>query len=108
MNIRRQGSLRGVKIPGGDRTAPDASRRLARIINQVELPKRVVQPDTVPDYGKRTHKGTEPKVNPRSYRLSVSADLELKAILKTLGIVNNTTGVEACIHAVAQRLNISH
>lgn len=96
-----------VKIPSADRTAPDASRKLARLVNQVKMPQLVVQPDTIPDYGKQTHKGSEPKVNPRSYRLSVSADKELKSILTTLGLFNNTTGVETCIHAVAQRLGIS-
>lgn len=97
-----------VKVKTEDRTAPDASRRLAIAINLVVMPDlRWQEPQPIPDYGKQTHKDSEPKTNPRSYRLSVSADEELTAILATLGINNNTTGVEACIHAVAMRLGIS-
>lgn len=95
-----------VTVTTEDRLAPDASRRLGRLINEVKLPERSGI-EVLSTYDKQTHKASEPKNRPRSYRLSISAEKELKAILATLGITNSTTGVEACIHAAAERLNIN-
>lgn len=97
-------------VTDDDRDAPDAARRLARKVNKVPLPKGGVvyskpssKSNGVP---KITHKLTERKTPPRSFRLSESAFAELESIGSTLGIVNDTTTVEMCIHMAAQRLGI--
>lgn len=56
---------------------------------------------------KQTHKTTEPKSRPRSYRFADSVEGKMARAQKRLGLSNQTTFVEAAILAACRKLGIN-
>lgn len=87
--------------------SPNASSILGQVL--AELPP--VPADTLSELpaqfkGKRTHKATEPKAKPRSYRFSVSVERKMAKAQRKLRVQNQTTFVEGAIIAACRQLGI--
>lgn len=87
---------------------PNASAIIGEII--AELPsikvERLVEPTVVHYDKKQTHKSTEPKARPRSYRFGVSVEKRLKKAKRLLGATSETDFVEGAIIAACRKLGV--
>lgn len=95
-------------ITKGELQAANASSIIGEVL--AELPsvkaERVSGAPTVTFKNKRTHKSSEPKAKPRSFRFAVSVERRMKKAQRELGVRNQTTFVEAAIIAACRKLGI--
>jgi hypothetical protein len=109
--MREQPTKRGGTrrlLSKGELLSPKASTILAQRI--AGLPPVVVgEVDILPGVypEKHTHKASEPKSAPRSYRFADSVEGNMAKAQKRLGVTNQTTFVEAAILAACLKLGIN-
>lgn len=92
----------------GDVESPNASAIIGEAI--AELPSvraDKVTVGTARQYDKkRTHKASEPKASPRSYRFGVSVEKRLNKAKRLLGVKNETVFVEGALIAAFRTLGV--
>lgn len=92
----------------GDLRAPNASTIIGEML--AELPSVKTDGTTVATTAqyknKGTHKATEPKSKPRSYRFGVSVERRMKKAQRMLGVRNQTKFVEGAVIAACRKLGL--
>ena len=95
-------------ITKGELKSPNASSIIGEVL--AELPsvkaERVSSAPTATFKKKRTHKSSEPKAKPRSYRFAESVERRMAKAQRMLGVRNQTTFVEGAIIAACRVLGI--
>lgn len=104
-----QANKKLVIITRGELLRSDASVLLGNRIAALPPVQLMAEIDIVPSSpanydSKVTHKSTEPKGKPRSYRFAESVEQELQRVTRKLGIENQTTFVEAAIRAACAKV----
>jgi len=90
-----------------DIRAPNAASIVGQYIAELPSVKADVTGALPAQFAKKkTHKATEGKSKPRSYRFAKSVERKMKKAQRKLGVRNQTTLVEAAIIALCRKLGL--